>query len=1003
MLSGVIGSTAGSQSPYSVSVTASDGTLSDTQSFVWTVPHILIVNPGDQSNLDGDSVTLPITAWDPPYGASLSYSASGLPAGLSIDSSAGVISGSISSNASASSPDAVTVTATDGTDPASTSFTWTVQNFALENPGDQTNSEGDAVSLQLVVDSNASPNLAYSGSGLPAGLTLDTSSGIISGTVATGDANESPYTVTVSATDGNYTSTASFSWTITHILVTQPDDQISAPGATASFQIQASDPDGDTLTYSATGLPSGLTIHASTGLISGTIADDAGSATPFNVTVSVSDGSETATTSFTWSLTNGKLTVDNPGNQSNAEGDAVSVQIQASGGVGGVYTFSATGLPVGLDIDPASGLISGTVDSSAAETNGGIYPVSVMADDGNGHTGSTSFTWTISHTIQAPEVEPIPLQLNQVNDSISLQVLASDPDALTLTYNASGLPGGLTIDGSTGLISGTIAAGDDATSPYAVTVTVTNGTESASLGFSWTVTNGVVTVANPGDQVSSESNSVSLAISASSSDGEIASYAATGLPAGLSIDSTTGLISGTVDSGDSQGGIGGLYLVVVTASDSSGNSGGTQFNWTINPTESLSLNNPGPQSNAEGDQVSLQMQGNSTCGYSLTYAAVGLAVGLHIDANTGLISGRVSDTAAKMNGGHYDVVVSCNDGSGGTVSVSFSWTITHINLPPYIEFPGGQSNRIGDSVTLQLMAGDPDGEALTYSATGLPAGLTNNPQTGMISGMIEGPAGTYNVTATVSDGYGSASTTFPWYVHSSSSSAAVVTLAINGTLDHSDDVAFVNPSIAIPVVVTLLNAGPGIHNVIINIPSGRSVVDQSDLQMNDGGSVTIMLTAVVASQEADDVALIASVDGVEAGSGRETNEQVTLPGDIRAADTPDDMPDRIPDVNPTMFQVTLSTPLDGTGEKVILQVSGQSAATGTVAFIDPEADQVDELPVIALSAKSFPTINNHLKRSHKSSMAFPNRNSRWSRWLDKSRLLEHDNLCLPGFISRSRP
>ncbi len=58
---------------------------------------------------------------------------------------------------------------------------------------------------------------------------------------------------------------------------------------------------------------------------------------------------------------------------------------------------------------------------------------------------------------------------------------------------------------------------------------------------------------------------------------------------------------------------------------------------------------------------------------------------------------------------------------------------------------------------------------------------------------------------------------------------------------------------------------------------------------------------------------------------------------------------------------------------------------------------------VALSAKSFPTINNHLKRSHKSSMAFPNRNSRWSRWLDKSRFLEHDNLCLPGFISRSRP
>jgi hypothetical protein len=61
--------------------------------------------------------------------------------------------------------------------------------------------------------------VTFSGSGLPAGLSLDTNSGLISGTVASGDANGSPYAVTVSATDGTHSSSASFSWSITHIVV----------------------------------------------------------------------------------------------------------------------------------------------------------------------------------------------------------------------------------------------------------------------------------------------------------------------------------------------------------------------------------------------------------------------------------------------------------------------------------------------------------------------------------------------------------------------------------------------------------------------------------------------------------------------------------------------------------------------------------------------------------------------------------------------------------------
>ena len=94
---------------------------------------------------------------------------------------------------------------------------------------------------------------------------------------------------------------------------------------------------------------------------------------------------------------------------------------------------------------------------------------------------------------------------------------------------------------------------------------------------------------------------------------------------------------------------------------------------------------------------------------------------------------------------------------------------------------------------------------------------------------------------------------------------------------------------------------------------------------------------------------------------------------------------------------------DANGQIIVNESGSDHITTGSLgtAVVDPFF--VEGFNWIALSAKSFPTINNHLKRSHKSSMAFPNRNSRWSRWLDKSRLLEHDNLCLPGFISRSRP
>src|SRR5262249_33386197 len=77
-------------------------------------------------------------------------------------------------------------------------------------------------------------------------------------------------------------------------------------------------------------------------------------------------------------------------------------------------------------------------------------------------------------------------------------------------------------------------------------------------------------------------------------------------------------------------------------------------------------------------------------------------------------------------------------------------------------------------VSLQIVASDPDGDALTYSATGLPAGRSINPTTGLITGTITAPSGSYQVTVTVSDGTATTSQTFTWIVPEIDQAPAVV-------------------------------------------------------------------------------------------------------------------------------------------------------------------------------------------------------------------------------------
>ncbi len=379
----------------------------------------------------------------------------------------------------------------------------------LTAPDDQSNTEGDSVSLQVTATDALNNPLTYSAGGLPAGLSINSTTGLITGTISTGDAANGPYAVTVTATDGTYSSSAIFIWNITHTdtttpTMTNPGPQTNVAGDSVNLPINASDPDGDTLTYSADGLPDGLDIDPFSGIISGVVADDAVSTAPYQVTVTADDGNgQTVSQSFNW-LVNAPLLTVQASPVSAVEGnDTGSIT---------VATFTtpdlnsqASDFTAMIDWGDGSsdvGTVSGqngsfTVTDDHVYDKTGSYPVSVIIADGNGWNATASTAATITAS---------PLDVTGGFDLGSLQKQSS---SLTLATFTSGNPN-LTAanftatidwgDGSGALPATVSDSGDGVFSvsgshtyaqdgSYTATITIT-GTDEATVSTTSTVTVG---------------------------------------------------------------------------------------------------------------------------------------------------------------------------------------------------------------------------------------------------------------------------------------------------------------------------------------------------------------------------------------------------------------------------------------------------------------------------------------------------------------------------------
>ena len=400
---------------------------------------------------------------------------------------------------------------------------------------------------------------------------------------------------------------ASTSLTITVTDANDSPEFLGAPytaaideGLTSGFTLLTAsaidDDSGDTLTYSLSGTNNAdFAISNSSSLITTAKSLDYEKVTSYSLTISVSDGSVTVTTSLT-------ITVNNKNDEPAFTNAPYSAAVDENDAGAAVYTVSAS------DEDTADSLSfflagSGSGDFVLDSSTGAVtlaraldyestssYFLSILVLDGSGGSATTNLNVTVNDLNDSPQLLTTPYSLsiaeNLQTGTNVIQVKASDEDSGdTLSYSLGGTNNGhFAISSSTGLVTTAQPLDQETVGSYTLNVTVTDDTASVIEALSITVidTNDAPTFSDVPYEATVVENDVAAAVytvSATDEDGDSLTFTLTGSGSvDFSLNPTTGVVTlpGALDYETTS-----IYYLTIRACDSNGGVATTSLNITV--------------------------------------------------------------------------------------------------------------------------------------------------------------------------------------------------------------------------------------------------------------------------------------------------------------------------------------------------------------------------------------------------------------------------------------
>jgi large repetitive protein len=466
-------------------------------------------------------------------------------------------------------------------------------------------------------------------------------------------------------------------------------------GATYSYQIQASDPDGNTLTYSLPTAPTGMTVNRDGLIIWETNAAQSGSQ---NVTLRVSDGELFTEQTFAVDLSyrnknSTPIITSSPDSITNLE-KTYSYNLTGQDGDGDLLLWSLDKAPEGMVIDVRTGALRWLPQSSQL----GPHQVIVKVLDSLGAFSTQEYTLSVNGTNTPPRILSTPITKTAIAQPYNYNVTAIDPENSPLSYSLGRRPNGMTIDDA-----GKIQWTPTQVGNYDIEVVVIDA-QGASATQTYKLVVGTETINQAPNITSTPSFGANLGslyqyqIQASDPEGQALTYQIIEAPSGMTINANTGLVQWATP-------VAGNYQVVVAAFDSAG-LGVTQGYKLVAKAngQPVILSTTPPTDAVPGITYHYDIQATDPDGDSLTYSldSASKAKGIKLDDR-----GRLTWTPTLSQLGTHSILLTVTDGISGEVTQSYNLKVAADTTAPKVIINRSQaSTNKGEQVSFQVSATD---------------------------------------------------------------------------------------------------------------------------------------------------------------------------------------------------------------------------------------------------------------------------------------------------------